>query len=133
MAFYALPVSVRPQLLTAAAVLVVAEAVVIAGAAVLWLVRTGGGEAASVPVALFLVAFAAGVAVGLGAAARALRRGRRGARAPVITWQLLQGATCLTLLQAGVAPALAWLGLAVAALVVVLILLSPPVPAPPAP
>lgn len=106
----------------------VVEAAVL-GAGVVWaaldLVR-GRSEApgASIVLAVFL----AGVAAALVAAARALRRGARRARGLVVTWQLLQAATGLTLLGVQDAPAaLPWaaagaIGLAV---VVVAAALSP--------
>lgn len=128
---YALPVPVRPQLRTLAVVLVLLEAAVVAATAVVWSVRTLAGDAGDVSVALFLVVFAALLAVVLVVAARSLWRDGRGGRALVITWQLLQGATCVTLLGAGAAPAPAWAGLVLAALVLLLLLLSPP-PARPA-
>lgn len=65
--------------------------------------------------AVFLVLFAGAVSVALVAAARALRRGSRRARAPLVTWQLLQALVAVTLLQAVDPPtALLWgVGLAV--------------------
>jgi hypothetical protein len=66
--------------------------------------------------------FLAGLAGLLLAAARALARGRRWGRAPVVTWQLLQGAIGLT--QAGTAPAVG-VALVVAAALVLGGLLAP--------
>lgn len=48
----------------------------------------------------FLAVFCLGVAAGLVGAARALGRSGTWARGTVVTWQLLQGATALTVLQA---------------------------------
>ena len=79
---------------------VVVEALVllvVAGAYVVLLVRQG---TADLLFAVLTVALAVGVAIGLLACARALVRHRRWARAPVITWQLLQTATVLPALPA---------------------------------
>lgn len=53
------------------------------------------GAAAAVGTSAALAVFYLAVAAGLVAAGRALLRGRRWARAPVVTWQLLQGASAL--------------------------------------
>ncbi|WP_448061663.1 hypothetical protein [Cellulomonas hominis] len=78
----------RPATLRLVCLLVLLEAValvVLAGALVVDLVR-----GAELPGAVaFLLAFALGVAVALVLAARALWAGRRWARSPVMTWQLL--------------------------------------------
>ena len=94
-----------PRAWRVAALLVVTEAVGLAGVVVWWLGTAAGGgmQAPSEP---FLAAFALAVAVALLAASRSLVRGHRGARAPVITWQLLQAATATTVL--GVPQAVGW-------------------------
>ena len=93
------------------------------GAGVVWaaadLVR--GRAEASVAVAA-LALFLAGVAAAVVAAARALRRGSRRARGLLVTWQLLQAASGLTLL--GVAdppPGLPWAAVGAIALAVVVV------------
>ena len=85
-------------------------------AALGWLVRVVAGATEGTSVAWFLVAFVMGVAGVLVLSARTLRRGARGGRAPVVTWQLLQAATAVTVLQGG--PALPVAMVAVLALVV---------------
>lgn len=111
-----------PRAWTVAALLVVIEAVGLAGVVVWWLVTAVGGRMQG-PSEPFLAAFALAVAVALLAASRMLVRGRRGARAPVITWQLLQAATATTVL--GVPQAVGWAvgALVLSGLVVVLLLL----------
>lgn len=94
------------------------------GAGVVWatadLVR---GRADAPGASIVLALFLAGVAAALVTAARALRRGARRARGPVVTWQLLQAASGVTLL--GVAdppaglPVAAGAGIVLAVLVVV--------------
>ncbi len=77
---------------------------------------------------IVLAAFLVGVAAALVAAARALRRGARRARGLVVTWQLLQAASGLTLLGVADPPAaLPWLAAAsiVLAVVVMAAALSP--------
>lgn len=90
---------------------------------VIELVRDGSS---SVGVALFLVLFALAVAGLLAVAARSLRRGGRGGRAPVLGWQVLQGATAIAVLQVRGAGSIALMvaagALAVAAVVVVMLL-----------
>jgi len=77
---------------------------VFAGAVVVDLVR---GATAGVGVSLFVIAFFAGLAWMLVAAARALWRGRRGGRAPVAGWQVFQGLIGVALLTGGAAWAVA--------------------------
>lgn len=110
------------------ALLVEAAALATAGVAALLLVLAGRGAYPVVALALGLAALA--VAALLVAADRALRRGRGRVVAPVVTWQLLQGATALAVLGAvtpQTPPAVAVIaGVAVvlAALVVVLLLIQ---------
>ncbi len=77
------------------------EAVLLGVAAGAVLVELVGGGSASVAVSIFLVLFFLGIAAALVAAGRSLWAGRRGGRAPVVTWQILQGLLGLTLLSAG--------------------------------
>ncbi len=82
------PADGRPAALRLVCVLVLLEAValvVLAGALVVDLVR--GAELPGAVV--FLLVFALGVAAALVLAARALWAGRRWARSPVMTWQIL--------------------------------------------
>lgn len=122
----------RPRSLVAVVVLVLAEAVVTAGLGLWWLFVLIVGDVREVAVALFLVVFALAVAAGLALGGRALLRGRRGARAPVITWQILQGATAVAVLQGtATSPAgettlwLARVAIIVSAAIVVLMLSRP--------
>lgn len=106
-----------PPLLTvvlAGIALEVLALVVAGGAAVVDLV-VGDGR---VGVVLFLAAFAWGLAAILVACARSLVAGHRGARSPVITWQLFQIVIAGTWLQESVSgPPLALAGVAVVVLV----------------
>ncbi|WP_166849953.1 hypothetical protein [Isoptericola sp. BMS4] len=92
--------------------------VVMAVVVALELVR---GESGSVGVSIFLVLFFLGMAAVLVAATRSLWGGRRGGRAPLVVWQVLQGLVGVSLLAGGVAWAVvAGLGLlAVSATVLV--------------
>lgn len=105
-----------PATVRTAAVLVLAEAAALTVAALGWLVQVVAGATEGSSAAWFLLVFVVGVAGVLVRSARTLRRGARGGRAPVVTWQLLQAATALTVLQGG--PALPVLVVAVLALVV---------------
>lgn len=78
------------------------------------------GRATRPGVSLFLTVLALGLAAVLVAAARALRRGSRRARGPIVTWQLLQAATGATFVGASGAPsAVPWLAAGAIALAVV--------------
>lgn len=108
-----------------AVLLVLAEAAALTFATLGWLAQVVAGATSATPVAGFLAAFALGIAAVLVLSARALRRGARGGRSPVVTWQLLQGATAVAVLRSG--PALpvavvAVLALGVGAVVVGLLL-----------
>ena len=117
--------AVPPTMVVALAVVLLESAALLLTA--LWfvvaLVRDGSS---SVGVALFLVVFVVGVAGLLGAAARSLHGGGRGGRAPVLGWQVLQGATAVAVLQVRGAGSIAlWVAgasLAAAAVVVVMLL-----------
>lgn len=115
-----------PRALRVARTLVVAEAVVLAAAAAWSVVDLVRGVVGNPATAVFLALFALGVAWVLVAAVRALLRGSRRARGPVVTWQLLQAATGVTVLGVRDTPALlpwfAGVAIAVAAAVVVAVL-----------
>lgn len=113
----------RPAARLAAVVLTFVEAGALLGVAVWWgtaAVRGAGVRGSEV----FLIAFALGVALVLAAAARSLALGRRGARGPVVTWQVLQAVTATTVL--GVPQARVWAGLAIALSVALVALLMTP-------
>lgn len=107
--------------------LVLLEAAVLAGVALVLVVRAVTGTSADLALGLFLALVAGGVAAGLVAAARAVAAGRLRPRSLVITWQLLQAATGLAVVQAttaqtpGVVRVVAWAAV-VAALVVTVVL-----------
>ena len=118
----------RPTSLAVLCVLVVLESVVVAGMGVAFTVDLVRGVTQVPAATVFLVLFCAGVTALLVAAARGLWQGRRWARSPVMTWQIL-----LVVLAVG------WLGveasvwaaavLAVAVAVGVLLVLPPVVAA----
>ncbi|WP_341358654.1 hypothetical protein V5H98_12870 [Georgenia sp. M64] len=85
-----------PPLLGALAV-VALEALALVVAAVVLVAETVRGLALDVGSAVALAVFFVGFATLLGGAGRALWRGSRWGRGPVITWQLLQVATALAL------------------------------------
>lgn len=118
----------RPPALVALLVGVGIEIVVLAVAAVVVLVELVAGGSQSVGVSAFLVVFALGVAAVLAASARGLLHGRRWARSPVATWQILQIVVTVSSLQVGVTP---WVvvGLVLAVAVLVLLMLRPVVEA----
>lgn len=92
-----------PATVRTAVVLVLTEAAALTLAALGWLAGVVVGAREGSSVAWFLLAFVVGVAGVLVLSARTLRRGARGGRAPVVTWQLLQAATAVTVLQGGAA------------------------------
>ena len=79
----------RPRLLAVTCVLVFLESVVVAGLGVAFLVSLLRGSSELAAPTVFLVAFCAGVTAVLVLAARGLWAGRRWARSPVMTWQVL--------------------------------------------
>lgn len=79
----------RPLPLRAVCLLVLVEAVAFAVLGAAFLVELVRGRSVLAGASLFLVAFALGVAAVLAAAARGLWRGRRWARSPVMTWQIM--------------------------------------------
>lgn len=115
------PPDTVPRALTVVIGAVLLEALALAVAAVgaLVVLLRGGSTAPGVVLAVAL--FSAAVAAVLVLGARGLLAGRRWSRGPVITWQLLQGATAVTVLQAVGSP-WAWAALGLAALVVVLLM-----------
>ena len=117
---------------TWAAGLVLVESVALLGAAGLLIVLAIRGRLSTTtdpwPTAV-LVLLAVALALGLAAAARSLAHGGRGGRAPVITWQLLQAATAITLLGA---PA-ARIGAVVALVLALAVLAAVVVAGPPSP
>lgn len=107
-----------------ALLLVEAAAVAVAAGLGIPSVVAGGRPA----VAGFVVLCAVGVAAALVASARSFWRGSSRARGPAATWQLLQGATAVTLLQAGALVPAAWAALVVAVAVLVLVVTRPAPP-----
>ncbi|MEK8227971.1 hypothetical protein NKG05_20600 [Oerskovia sp. M15] len=101
------------------------EASALAVGAVLVLFELVSGRSESIGVSLFLVVFAAGVAVVLAASARGLLRGQRWARSPVATWQLLQIVVAFSWLQAEITAA--GIGVLVLAVLVLVCLVLRPV------
>lgn len=91
------PVSPRPVPLLAGLAGAALEVVALVAAAVWMLVDQPADEADALPygiaMAITLVLFAALIAFGL----RALWRGMRWGRGPIITWQLIQGITAATM------------------------------------
>lgn len=112
------PVALRAVL---AVVGVEALALVVGAVGLLLTLVTGTDNPGGV---IFLALFALGVVAVLLGSARALVRGRRTGRAPVVTWQLLQVGVAVLLIQAGQWSG--WLLLAVS-VVVVLLMVSRPV------
>ncbi|WP_435736740.1 hypothetical protein V5D56_18530 [Cellulosimicrobium sp. PMB13] len=110
----------RPAALVALVVGVLVEALALAVGGVVVLVELVAGGSQSVGVSLFLVVFALGVAALLVLSVRGLLHGRRWARSPVATWQILQLVVAISTLQSG---ATAWVAAALVLAVVVLVLL----------
>ncbi|OLT55344.1 hypothetical protein BJF88_06460 [Cellulosimicrobium sp. CUA-896] len=106
--------------MTAVVAGVAIEVVALVVGAVVLLVELFSGGSGSVGVSLFIVVFALGVAALLAAAVRGLLQGRRWARSPVATWQILQGVVAVSSLQVGATP---WVVVALVLAVVVLVLL----------
>jgi hypothetical protein len=106
-------------------VLVVLEAGALVGMAVVWLTELVRGESQLPGATVFLVVFAVGVAAVLVLAARGLWAGRRWARSPVMTWQVLLVVMAVGWL--GADPAWWIVAVLVSALLVGVGLLLPPV------
>ena len=79
----------RPTVLVVACLLVLVQAAALVGLGVAWATDLLRGTSQLPGAAVFLVLFAVGIAAVLVAGVRGLWRGRRWARSPVITWQLL--------------------------------------------
>lgn len=79
----------RPVPLVLVCVLVALEATAFLVLGIAFVVDLARGNAQSSAATVFLALFAAGVAALLLAGARGLWRGRRWARSPVVTWQIL--------------------------------------------
>lgn len=79
----------RPTALAAVCLVVLVQAALLLGLGVAWGVDLVRGASRLPGATAFLVVFALGVAAALAASARGLWRGRRWARSPVMTWQLL--------------------------------------------
>jgi hypothetical protein len=75
------------------------EAAGLGAAALVWVVTLVTRGSTVLGAALALVVAVVGLAAVLATGAAALRRGSRRARGPVITWQLLQGATGVAVIQ----------------------------------
>jgi len=83
------------------------------------------GASNSVAVSVFLVLFCLGLGWLLVVACRALWAGRRGGRAPVVVWQIMQGLVGVSLLTAGALwGVLAGVGLLAVAVAVLLAVMS---------
>ena len=115
----------RPRLLLAVVVLVALEATLLLGVAAVYVARTVLRVAEEPNVALVTAALAVVIGGFLGFAVLGLWRGRRWARAPVVTWQLLQLAVSAQALSG----AIEWGGAAVVvvSLVVLAALFTPAV------
>ncbi|MCB7137153.1 hypothetical protein [Cellulosimicrobium marinum] len=114
----------RPPALLALVAGIGLEVLALAAGAVLVLVELVAGRSMSLGVSLFLVVFALGVAALLAACVRGLLQGRRWARSPVATWQILQGVVAVSSIQVGATP-WALVALALAVVVLVLLMLRP--------
>jgi hypothetical protein len=105
--------------------LVLLQAGLLVGLGSAWVVALVRGESRLPGAAVFLALFALGVAAVLVLAVRALWSGRRWARSPIMTWQVLL--VVLSVGWLGVEPALWAVGVLVGALVVGVGLLLPSV------
>lgn len=121
------PAGRRPAALLVLLGAVALEVLVLVVAAVLVVVEVLRGGSQSVGVSLFLVVFALGVAAVLVGSSRALLAGRRGGRAPITTWQLLQAVVGVT--SWGVSPLAGAACVGVAAVVIALLMTRPVVEA----
>lgn len=102
---------------------VLLEALGLAVGAVVVLVELVRGSSDAVGTSIALVVLALALAALLGAAGRALHGGARWARAPIATWQILQGLVGVTWWQETRSP---WAGLLVLLSVVLFVLLMVP-------
>lgn len=93
-----MPAAARPPVgLLVAFCFIVLEAAALAALAIGLIADLITGANAAVGTTLPLAVFYLLLAVGLAVAGRALTRGRRAARGPVVTWQLLQAASAFAL------------------------------------
>jgi hypothetical protein len=113
----------RPAVLALVCVLVVVQAGLLIGLAAAWGIGLVQGESRLPAATVFLVLFALGVAAVLVLGARGLWAGRRWARSPVMTWQVLLVVLSIGWLRVEVAP---WaVGVLVSALAVAVGLVLP--------
>ncbi|WP_232514716.1 hypothetical protein [Cellulomonas sp. PSBB021] len=122
------PAPARPPLLAVLCLLTLLEAAAAVGLAVAWVVDLVSGVSVRPAATVFLVVFGLAVALVLAASARGLWRGRRWARSPVMTWQIMLVVLSLGWVGADPAP-WTWAVLAVALVVGVGLLLPPVVAA----
>jgi hypothetical protein len=115
----------RPPALAAVSVLVLVEAAAVAGLAVAFVADLLRGGVELPAATVFLVVFLLGVAAVLVACVRGFARGRRWARSPVLTWQLLLGVMAVGWF--GAEPSVWVAGVLVVAVLVVVGLLLPSV------
>ncbi|WP_449385588.1 hypothetical protein [Cellulomonas soli] len=79
----------RPALLVAVCTLVLVEVAALAGLGAVFGLQLVRGDASTPGATVFLALFCWGVAAVLALCARGLWRGRRWARSPVMTWQIM--------------------------------------------
>jgi hypothetical protein len=94
------------------------EAVLVGGGGIVAAVDALRRNVSTAGSGVALAAFAVVIAVGLVLVARATLRGSRGARAPIIVWQILQAAAAKVALDAGSGPGV-WIGVGLLVLAVV--------------
>jgi hypothetical protein len=92
----------RPALVVAVCVLVLLEAALFAGLGVAYLVDAVRGATDLVGATVFLALFFVAIAALLVLCVRGLWRGRRWARSPVVTWQVLLLVLALAAMSSGV-------------------------------
>lgn len=119
------PAGSRPAALAAVCLVVLVQAALLIGLGLAWITDLVDGASRLPGATAFLALSALGVAAALIAGARGLWRGRRWARSPVITWQLLL--VVLAIGWLGAEPTV-WAAAVLASAVVVAVgLLVPPV------
>lgn len=104
----------RPALVVAVCVLVLLEAAIFAGLGIAYVVDLLRGSNDLVGPTVFLALFFLAMAALLGLCVRGLWRGRRWARSPVVTWQVLLLVLALAAMSSGESTALS-IGLVVLA------------------
>jgi len=115
----------RPPGLRVVTVGIAVEVLLLVAAAVLVGLELVRGASNSVAVSVFLILFCLGLGWLLVASCRALWAGRRGGRAPVVVWQIMQGLVGVSLLTAGATwGVLAGVGLLAVAVAVLLAVMS---------